>query len=338
MKSHTSNISAIFLGTPHFALESLKALCLSGITVSAVITQPDKRSGRGQQLSPPPVKEWATNHGLPVFQPVSVRGFKCDSDGICSGLSDSEGLRLTAALSAQSRPDLLVVVAYGKILPEQMLSFPRVAAVNVHASLLPRWRGAAPIQRALLAGDRATGVCIMQMKVGLDTGPVYAESEIPIESSDTFGSLHDKLAQLGSKLLVESLPAIISGQQPVPQRLEGISYADKWEKPDTVINWDDTAELINNRIRACSPQPGARTKFLGEVVKVTRATVAHDSFVGTWENGTVVMASPAELVVSAGDSSFVSIQELQFPGRKRLPISEILKGREIPIGERFLEI
>jgi methionyl-tRNA formyltransferase len=264
----------IFAGTPEFALPVLQVLLDSSHELVAVYTRPDRPSGRGQRLTESPVKRLASRLALPVCQPGTLR----DRDA-------------QAALDAL-KADLMIVVAYGLILPPAVLAVPRLGCINVHASLLPRWRGAAPIQRAILAGDRETGVCLMQMEAGLDTGPVLASAACPIEPDDTGGRLHDRLSVMGAQLLKENLDQIARGElEPRVQNDSQASYADKLEKAEAMIDWTMSAEQIARQVRAFNPWPVAETRYSGRQLRV-------------WEARPVAMATerPPGMVLAAGKS------------------------------------
>lgn len=307
----------VFMGTPEFAVPTLHALVeTSAYEIVAVVTQPDKPANRGQELTPPPVKVTAEKLGLSVWQPASLKKTPLETGPL----------------------DALVVVAYGKILPDSLLQQPRVGAINIHPSLLPRWRGAAPIQYALFSGDKKTGVAIMQIDEGMDTGPVYVVEEEEIRDSDDFGTLHDRLAQISARLMVKTLPAILSGACVAqPQAAEGSTYADKWDKDDQSIKWDEAAAVTLRRIRTCAPHLGARAEFGSEAVKVFRAHEVKVSFPHA-EPGTIVEVNRQELVVATGSSGYIALDEIQFPGKKRLAVQELLKGRSFNIGDRFTKI
>eukprot|EP00825_Cyclidium_porcatum_P042317 TRINITY_DN576_c0_g1_i17.p3 TRINITY_DN576_c0_g1~~TRINITY_DN576_c0_g1_i17.p3 ORF type:complete len:311 (-),score=75.89 TRINITY_DN576_c0_g1_i17:25-957(-) len=242
----------IFAGTPEFAAQALQGIVDAGHEVALVLTQPDRPAGRGMTLQPSAVKKVALEHGIEVFQPLTLK--------------DAEAQAKVAAVGAE----VMVVAAYGLILPQVVLDMPRLGCINIHGSLLPRWRGAAPIQRALLAGDAETGVCIMQMEAGLDTGPVLLRGAFPIEATDTTATLHDRLAELGAKLVVEAL-----GKLPLPaepQPAEGVNYAHKIEKAEALIDWSKSAAELDRHIRAFNPFPGAQALFRGQTVKLWQAS------------------------------------------------------------------
>lgn len=297
----------VFAGTPEFAAVHLHALLRAGITPVAVYTQPDRPAGRGQQLQMSPVKQLALQHGIAVEQP---QNFKTDE--------------AKAALHAYA-PDLLIVVAYGLLLPQAVLDIPRHGCVNVHGSILPRWRGAAPIQRALLAGDRETGVDLMRMEAGLDTGPVLASAHTPISAQDTGGSLHDRLASLGAELLVKHLPALLCGElRPHAQDDAHATYAKKLEKAEAQIDWSQSAAQIDRQIRAFNPWPVAQTLLGTDTLRIwfSHCTRQHHASAP----GTIIEQQADALLVATGDG-VLAITELQWPGGKRLPVKEILKAR-----------
>lgn len=300
----------IFAGTPEFAAKALQAIVADGHEVALVLTQPDRPAGRGMSLQPSAVKKVALEHGIEVFQPQTLR--------------DVEAQAKVAAVGA----DVMVVAAYGLILPQVVLDMPRSGCINIHGSLLPRWRGAAPIQRALLAGDAETGVCIMQMEAGLDTGPVLLRGAFTIESTDTTASLHDRLADLGAKLVVEAL-----GKLPLPaeaQPSEGITYAHKVEKAEALIDWTKSAAELDRHIRAFNPFPGAQALFGGQTVKLWLARPV----AGNGEFGTVLAVDRNGVVIACGEGALM-VSELQKAGGKRLPVQQFLAGHPLKVGDRF---
>jgi len=281
--------------------------------VALVLTQPDRPSGRGMRPTPSAVKRLAVEHGLAVEQPAS--------------LADEEARGRISAAAA----DFLVVAAYGLLLPVSVLESARFGAVNIHASLLPRWRGAAPIQRALMAGDRETGITLMRMEAGLDTGPILAQERIDITDQDDAGTLHDRLAELGARMIVESLPKISSGRlQPVPQPASGVTYARKLEKPELVIDWRRPAAEIARLIRAVRPAPGATTHVRGEAIKVWAA----EPGVGSGDAGQILEADARGVLIACGENA-LRLTQLQRAGGKRLAAAEFLRGFSVSPGERL---
>ena len=296
-----------FAGTPAFSVPCLRATLDHGDVVG-VWTQRDRPVGRGRQLSPSPVKTEAVARGLPVFQPENFRSEDARDE-----------LRALA-------PDLLVVVAYGLILPQAVLSIPRFGCWNVHASLLPRWRGAAPIQRAVEAGDRETGVCLMQMEKGLDTGPVLLERSIPIDADDTGGSLHDKLSALGAQVLGDGLARLRAGDPPVPraQPVDGVTYARKLEKDEARLDWTLPARALADRVRAFQPWPVAEAVLAGERVRIHAATVLPAAAAAP--PGTIVAAGRDGIDVACGEGA-LRIRVLQRAGGKAITAADYLNAR-----------
>jgi len=312
----------LFAGTPEFAATALAALHDAGFEIPLVLTQPDRPAGRGMQLHASAVKQFAQAHGIPVAQPISLR-----LDG-----KHAEAAQEAHALLRATPHDVMVVAAYGLILPQSVLDIPPLGCVNIHASLLPRWRGAAPIHRAIEAGDRETGITIMQMDAGLDTGPMLATRRIPIADADTTASLHDKLAALGGEMIVETLRRL--GQGPLaatPQPETGANYATKIAKEEAALDFSQPAELLARKIRAFNPFPGAAAQFDGTPVKFWCAEPVP---AGAWKPGQVIAANPQDGVVVACGEGALRINELQKPGGKRLPAAEFLKGFPLE-GGRF---
>lgn len=305
-----------FAGTPEFSRLALQAILDAGFTVPLVLTQPDRPAGRGLKLTPSPVKQLALEHNIPVAQPRSLR---------LDGKYPEEALSGEAALKA-AQLDVLVVAAYGLILPEWVLQTPRYGCLNIHASLLPRWRGAAPIQRAIEAGDGATGVTIMQMDIGLDTGDMLLVEALPIEATDTAATLHDKLAEQGARLIIDALNALPNGQlKPVPQPQAGVTYASKLDKAEAALDLQLPAELLARRIRAFNPVPGATLMLPGidAPVKVWRAEQREQNTQA--QPGTVLAVSPEGIDVAC-NPGVLRLTELQRPGGKRQPVSVFVQG------------
>ena len=312
-----------FAGTPEFARVALDALHADGFDIELVLTQPDRPAGRGLKLQPSPVKELALTHGWPVAQPRSLR---------LDGKYPDDAAAARQAL-IDARPDVLVVAAYGLILPQWVLDLPRLGCLNIHGSLLPRWRGAAPIHRAIEAGDEQTGITIMQMDAGLDTGDMLLSEAVPIGPDDSTARLHDRLAALGGRLIVQALHRAEAGTlAPIPQPTEGVSYAHKVEKNEAAVDWHGSAAQIAARIRAFDPFPGATGTIGGETVKLwaAHASPANDSRAP----GTVIAASPDGIAVAAVDG-IVTVTELQRAGGKRLSAADFLRGFSVEPGQAF---
>jgi methionyl-tRNA formyltransferase len=298
----------VFAGTPDFSVPILQAVLDSSHSVVAVYTQPDRPAGRGRKLTPSPVKQLAVQHQLPVFQPPT--------------LSATEAQQELAAL----KPDLMVVVAYGLILPQAVLDLPRRGCVNLHASLLPRWRGAAPIQRAILAGDRQSGVCLMQMEAGLDSGPVLAEVRTEITDEDSGGTLHDRLSRLAADLLARHLDDLERGVlEPMVQDESLVTYASKLDKSEANIDWQQDAAQLERRVRAFNPWPVAQAKYQGQVLRVWSAK-AIDGAAGT--PGSVVAAGKQGIDVVCGKGC-LRLLTIQMPGGKPLSAADFLNARSV---------
>jgi methionyl-tRNA formyltransferase len=299
----------VFAGTPEFAVPSLHALLGAGYRLVAVYTQPDRPAGRGRRVRFSPVKTHALAANLPVHQPATFREPAIQTE--------------LAALA----PDLLVVAAYGLILPPAVLAIPRLGCVNVHASLLPRWRGAAPIQRALLAGDAETGVCIMRMEAGLDTGPVFARAACPIPRGMTGGELHDRLAALGAETLQAVLPDLLAGRLiPEPQDDARATYAPKLDKAEAELNWTRPAVDLERQVLAFNPYPVARTRMDDQTLHIWRARAGAES--STAPPGTVVGETGDGITVATG-SGVLRLTEIQLPGGRSLPVAAFLNARRL---------
>ncbi len=301
----------VYAGTPDFAVPALEALVAAGYHVVAVYTQPDRPAGRGRKLTPSPVKRAAEAHGLPVCQPENFKAAE-----------DREQL-------AAFEPDLMVVAAYGLLLPQSVLDIPCLGCINIHASLLPRWRGAAPIHRAILAGDRQTGVTIMQMAAGLDTGDMLAKRRCPIGAEDTAGSLHDRLADLGAEALVDILPDLFAGNvTPEPQDDSEATYARKLEKSEAWIDWHRPAVTLARQVMAFNPWPVAQTTWNEQVIRVWEAEALPDVDVMRATPGEVLQASEHGIDVATADGA-LRIHRLQLPGRRATAAGDFVNAFDV---------
>ncbi|MHB1143497.1 MAG: methionyl-tRNA formyltransferase [Thiobacillus sp.] len=301
----------LFAGTPPFAAAALDALADAGHDIALVLTQPDRPAGRGMKLTPSAVKQAALARGLPVTQPASLK-----SPGAQAGLRAADA-------------DVMVVAAYGLILPQAVLDLPRFGCLNIHASLLPRWRGAAPIQRAILAGDGETGITIMQMDAGLDTGAMLAKTRVPILETDTAASLHDTLAAAGARAIVAAL-ANVTALVPQAQDDSQATYAAKLSKEEAQLDWRQPADMLARAVRAYNPAPGAWTLLDGALLKIWSA----QAVAGTGEPGAVLQAEAEQLVVACGRDA-LALKDVQPAGSKRMTAAAFLAGRPLPPGTRF---
>ena len=316
-------MNVIFAGTPEFASVALQRLLDAGFRVPLVLTQPDRPAGRGMKLQASPVKQCALAHGIAVSQPRSLR---------LDGKYPEEAAAARAAIEA-ARADVMVVAAYGLILPQWVLDTPAKGCLNIHASLLPRWRGAAPIHRAIEAGDPETGVTIMQMDAGLDTGDMCLIERLPIGPTDTTASLHDQLALLGGRLIVEALEMSACGGLPrTPQPAEGVTYAHKIEKAESWIDWRLPAATIDRRVRAFTPFPGAAGLWQGETIKFWEGRP--EPLGAAAAPGTVLGADAAGVVVACGAGA-MRFTQLQRAGGKRLAAGDFLHGFALPVGAQL---
>lgn len=305
----------IFAGTPDFAATALKALHQAGFEIALVLTQPDRPAGRGMQLHASSVKQYALAHGMPVLQPASLR-----LNGKFAEQAEEAHARLRA-----TEHTVMVVAAYGLLLPQSVLDIPPKGCINIHGSLLPRWRGAAPIHRAIEAGDSETGITIMQMEAGLDTGPMLAIERLPILPDDTCASLHDKLAELGGKMIVQTLFKLAHQQlEAVPQPAAGVTYASKILKDEAALDFTQSAISLDRKIRAFNPFPAALAHFNGVPIKIWRAEMI--STTSGLPPGHLVAANAQDGVIVVCGDGLLRLHELQKPGGKRLPAGEFLKG------------
>ncbi|MEY4537894.1 MAG: hypothetical protein RL171_2045 [Pseudomonadota bacterium] len=319
----------IFAGTPEFASTAMKALVDAGHEIVLVLTQPDRPAGRGMKLQASAVKQFALDHNIPVAQPRSLR-----LDGKFPEEAELGKAAIDKAITDGA--EVMIVAAYGLILPQWVLASPKLGCLNIHASLLPRWRGAAPIHRAIEAGDVTTGVTIMQMDVGLDTGDMLLRDELPILASDTTGSLHDKLADMGGDLIVKAL-ATLPDLKAVKQPEEGITYAHKIEKIEAQIDWSQSAEVITRRIHAFNPFPGAVTSLNGEQIKVWNAEIGDQNLAEsgkTYKNGQILTIAGV-FIACVAMNSVVNLTELQRPGGKRLKVADFVRGFNVQVGMCF---
>jgi methionyl-tRNA formyltransferase len=319
------SLRVIFAGTPEFAAAALAAIHRAGFPVPLVLTQPDRPAGRGMKLQASAVKRYAQEHGLAVAQPPSLRR---------NGKFPAEASAAVDLLRATPH-DVMVVAAYGLLLPQEVLDIPPHGCINIHASLLPRWRGAAPIHRAIEAGDPATGITLMQMDAGLDTGAMIAETRTDIRDDDTTATLQDRLADAGAQLIVDALARLErDGRLPAtPQPDDGTTYAEKIGKHEAALDWRRTAIELARQVRAFDPFPGSAATLDGTPLKIWSATAAALPQAGA-QPGTIVEISPESVVIACGDGA-LRVTQLQKPGGKRLPAREFLTGSTLAVGQRF---
>jgi len=318
-------MKVIFAGTPEFAAVALQALHVAGFELPLVLTQPDRPAGRGMHMHASAVKQYAMQHHIRVAQPVSLK-----LDG-----KFPEVAAEAHDLLSSTPHDVMVVAAYGLILPRSVLTIPRLGCINIHGSLLPRWRGAAPIHRAIEAGDKETGITIMQMDEGLDTGAMLSMERVPIGPADSTSGLHDKLAELGGKMIVAALHKLQQGTlEAVPQPELGVSYAAKISKDEAALDFSLAAEVLARKTRAFDPFPGAHAHYAGSTVKIWKAE-AGALGPGNYLPGQVLAANPQDGVLVACGQGLLKLTELQKPGGRRLPVAEFLKGFMIEPGLTF---
>ena len=313
-------VKLIFMGTPEFAVPSLERLIADGHEIAAVFTQPDKPAGRGKHLHSPPVKTLALEHGITIHQPARIK--------------TNEEVRATfEAIS----PDACIVTAYGKILPEWLLAIPRLGCINVHASLLPKYRGAAPINWAIANGEQQTGVTIMKMDAGMDTGPMLAKGAITIADEETAPELSARLAQLGAELLSEMLPRIERGEiKPVPQENDAATYAPMLKREDGLINWQMPASAIANRVRAFQPWPGSYTSFRGSKLIIWRArNVSEATSPKDIDAGTILSIDDNAITIACASSTQMRVEEIQLEGKRRMSAREFVNGARLKVGDRI---
>lgn len=309
-------MNIVFMGTPDFAMESLSKLYESGHNILAAVCQPDKPSGRGLKLMPPPVKEYAISKNIEVLQPEKIR----------KNVEFIERIR-------NLKPDIIVVVAYGKILPKEILEIPKYGCVNVHASLLPKYRGSAPIQWAIINGEEKTGVTTMYMDVGMDTGDMILKSEVEIQDSDTYGTLYEKLKKMGGNLIVSTLDKIVDGVAPREKQGEEFTTAPMIDKSLGNVDWNKSAEEIRNLIRGLNPMPGAFTKYEDKSMKIWNADIIE--FLGNMTPGMIVEASSKDGLVVATGNGFLKLKEIQMQNSKRMHAEDYLRGNSLKVGSIF---
>lgn len=303
----------VFMGTPDFSVPCLEKLIEEKYDVVGVVTQPDRPKGRKREMTPPPVKVAAQKHGIPVFQPEKIK----DADAVSRVLA--------------WEPDLIVTAAYGQIIPSTILDAPRYGCINVHASLLPKYRGGAPIHRAIIEGEAETGITIMYMVEKLDAGDILTQEKVRIEETDTVGTLHDKLSRVGADLLIRTIPPLVRGElTPVPQNEEESTFAPNIRREDEKINWSRSATEIYNQIRGLNPWPVAFTSWQGKVLKVWAAKPTPSDFltnlsVTASEPGEVLTVSEQGIIVNTGDGA-ITLTELQPEGKRRMPVSDFVRG------------
>jgi len=309
------DIRMIFMGTPEFALPSLKKLIKTGYNIVAVVTQPDRPKGRGRKIKPAPVKELALKYGLEVLQPEKIR--------------DSEFLEKIR----EKRPDFIVVVAYGQILPKGLLEIPKFLSINLHPSLLPKYRGAAPIQWAIMNDEKITGVTVIRMTEKMDAGPILLQKEVPILPDETAGSLHDRLSEIGADLLIDAIEAVVDGKIEEREQDESkATFAPKMDRSLSKIDWEKSAKEISARIRALDPWPGAVSYIKDKEIKLFSSSCIDNEYKGV--PGRVNFIDEEGVLVETV-KGIVLIKEFQIPGKRRLKAKEFLKGFSIKKGDRF---
>lgn len=313
----SDNIRIVFMGTPDFATSALSALYEAGMNIVGVFTKPDTAAGRGMKAKFSDVKKYALEKGLDVYQPETFK------DGAC--------LELLESLA----PDMIIVAAYGKLLPPYVIDFPKYGCINIHGSILPKYRGAAPIQRAVLNGDEETGVTIMKMNYGMDTGDILKIAKVKISDVDSTGDIFDRLAEISRPLIVEAVSEIVQGKLiPVPQNEAEATHADKIRPEDEIIDWSKSAREVHNKIRGLSPFPGAKTTLGGKLVKVYASSLIDFEAPATAGIGEVVECRKASLFVKCGDSC-IALQSLKPEGAKLLSSTDMINGRKVSLGDIF---
>jgi methionyl-tRNA formyltransferase len=311
-------MNVVFMGTPDFAVESLRKIYESGHNILAVVSQPDRQSGRGMKLQPTPVKAYAVDKNIKVFQPERVR-------------KNTEFINEIKKL----RPDVIVVVAFGQILPQELLDIPKYGSINVHGSLLPKYRGAAPIQWAIINGEKTTGITTMYMDAGMDTGDMILKSEINIDDDDTFGSLHDKMKKLGARLIIETLEKISDGTAPRQKQTGDFTLAPLIKKEMCKIDWNKSSNEIRNLVRGLNPIPGAYTMMDNKIIKICSAIIDKDLKTDEMP-GTIISADDKNGVKIATGDGVIKILEIHEQSCKRMSCKEYLCGRKMKIGDMLL--
>lgn len=313
-------MNVIFAGTPAFAAHALSAIIDAGFNVPLVLTQPDRPSGRGMKLTPSAVKQVALQHKLSVAQPISLR---------LNGKSPEDAQATRTQITA-AQADIMIVAAYGLILPQDVLDLPKHGCINIHASLLPRWRGAAPIHRAIESGDVETGITLMQMDAGLDTGDMLAIERLPITEQHTTATLHNELAEMGARMVVEYLHQLRNGTTPqaTPQPIDGVSYAEKIDKTEAKIDWTQSAQAIARKIRALDPAPGCVCTYMKQPLKIWSAQV-DKTFSKEHAAGTIINVDKRGVHVVCGDSSVLCITHMQKAGGKRSPAHQVAESLKL---------
>ncbi len=309
-------MNIMFMGTPDFAVVSLKYLLDNGFNVTSVVTQPDKPKGRGHKMTHPPVYDYAAENDITIYQPENMKKESFED------ILNSEN------------PDLIVVVAYGKILPEYVLNFPKYGCINVHGSLLPKYRGAAPMQWSIIDGEKETGITTMYMEKGLDTGDMILKEVVPILDDDNFEALHDKMAEVGGRVLVDTVNLIKSGNAPREKQDDSLSsYAVMIDKNVAKIDWTKDAISIHNLIRGLSPFPKAITSYMEKQVKIPASKVGNNTNEASC--GKIIEVSADGICVACGNNTSLIITDIQFEGKKAMKVAEYLKGNSITVGEFF---
>ncbi len=318
-------MNIIFAGTPVFAAQALQAIIDAGFKVSLVLTQPDRPSGRGMKLTPSAVKQVALTHNIPVAQPTSLK-----ADGKYAEQAQDARAQITAA-----QADVMVVAAYGLILPQDVLEMPKHGCVNIHASLLPRWRGAAPIHRAIEAGDAETGITLMQMDVGLDTGAMLAIESTPITETHTTVSLHDELSAMGARMVVTYLQqlAINAAPQPTPQPSEGVCYAEKISKAEAQIDWQQSAQVLARKVRALDPAPACVSQWQGQALKIWSALAQDETH--SAQVGEILKIDKLGVHIACGEGVLL-VTQIQKAGGKRSPATQVAQSLNMTVGTLFV--